>query len=885
MPGKHIPFATFRPYFHGLGVFLQRLPALVSCGILLAIAWFDLGGDYNVPSILWQHSDDYTLHACFLQFLNGLSISLLFGYVWLVAFVVEVHMRGKREIEAILPQPPNWLARVVDWLIPHRRESDDFSQQMRLYFALTWLPMLAAIAVPTCISLSTGEPFVLGQRWPFLIGVLTTFFIVLGAFRVSNDHWTKDRARSTRDLAFVLFVACAVGYLVLCYLNHTKRKLPDWLQTNYLPPFVSLCVLLGVLNGVAGSLWYFLRSRAIWGFTALTAIFICCNCYPYKLRFEALDYDNRLNLSDAEEPEAPPPGKPELAFTEPKGEALSSERRFLAAGCARLHAQLFRTNADIDFEKQTCEELFHRYRKLQLEVVDIALFKQLYPSQPESNPDDLDHLSYDKLFANYQKLRSDASSIEVIRFLRPWRENLASSDSATLPSYKPRLAVLAVTGGANRSAFWVNVVLDRIERELKGPGVHEGESRFPRHIRLVAGASGGMVGAAQYVCTLDDRGRHVRWDEIDGSWTIRKDKEGKPIPANLLDPFISADQVDYLTPVMNRIVFCDVPAAFVPTPYYMRDRGHCLEDCFNGTCHEMEQSFANLRDGEEAGWRPSIVFSPMQIEDGRRLLISNLPLAYLASSSGALLLGKDSYSSQRHGVRRSQFSKSPGPANDTNPPWMDLYARSAVELFRLFPEKVDQFKISTAARMNATFPYISPAVELPTDPPRRVVDAGYFDNYGINIAAGWITNHQKWLHDNTSGVVLIQLRDGRSYTSRRQLVNPDESPSQVSTGLAKSLQWLDSPLSGAEAAYVAVSSFRNDEQLQSLDRWFNRDSQRQSDRPFFTTVVFERPGQVGMNWNLDQDKVKTIRNGMDDESCKDNQEALGALKQWWGKGY
>jgi hypothetical protein len=844
-----------------------------------------LGGDYNVPSILWQHSNDYALHAHFVQFLNGLSIALLFGYVWLVTFVVEVRMRGKHDIAVIMPQPPNWLARLIDWLIPRRRDFDDFSQQMRLYFALSWLPLLAAIAVPTCVRFSTEETFVLGQRWPFLLGVATTFLIVVGACRVSNNRWPKDRARSTRDLAFILFLAFAACYFVLCYLNHTKRWLPDFLHTNYLPPFVSLCVLFGVLNGIAGSLWYFLRSRAIWGFTVLTAVFICCNWYPYKLRFEALDYDNLLNLSDAEEPEAPPPGKTELSFTEPKGEALAREHRFLAVGCARLHAQLFRTKADVDFDKETCEELFHYYRKFQLEVVDIALSKQLYPSQPEPDAVNLDHLGYDKLFSNYQKLRSEAASVEETRFLRPWRENLAASDSASLTNYKPRLAVLAVTGGANRSAFWVNIALDRIERELRGPGVPEGESRFPRHIRLIAGASGGMVGASQYVCTLDDRGRHVRWDEIDGSWTIRRDKEGKPIPANLLGPYIAAGPVDYLTPVMNRIVFCDVPASFVPTPYYMRDRGHCLEDCFNGTCHELEQSFASLRGGEEAGWRPSIVFSPMQIEDGRRLLISNLPLAYLASSSGALLLGKNSYSSQRPGVRRSQYSKRLEPSGDTDPPWMDLYARSAVELFRLFPDKVGQFKISTAARMNATFPYISPAVELPTDPPRRVVDAGYFDNYGINIASDWIANHQKWLHDNTSGVVLIQLRDGRSYTSRRQLVNPDESPSRLSTGLAQSLQWLDSPLSGAEAAYVAVSSFRNDEQLQSLDRWFNRDSQKRSDRPFFATVVFERPGQVGMNWNLDQDKVETILTGMDDESCKDNHEALDALKQWWGKGY
>ena len=62
-------------------------------------------------------------------------------------------------------------------------------------------------------------------------------------------------------------------------------------------------------------------------------------------------------------------------------------------------------------------------------------------------------------------------------------------------------------------------------------------------------------------------------------------------------------------------------------------------------------------------------------------------------------------------------------------------SRSAVEFFRLFPAAHDRFEVGTAARLSATFPYVSPGVSLPTDPPRRVVDAGYFDNYGVNLAA------------------------------------------------------------------------------------------------------------------------------------------------------
>ena len=44
--------------------------------------------------------------------------------------------------------------------------------------------------------------------------------------------------------------------------------------------------------------------------------------------------------------------------------------------------------------------------------------------------------------------------------------------------------------------------------------------------------------------------------------------------------------------------------------------------------------------------------------------------------------------------------------------------------------------------MSATFPFASPAVSLPMDVPRRVVDAGYYDNYGVDLATSWIYVNQ-----------------------------------------------------------------------------------------------------------------------------------------------
>ncbi len=61
---------------------------------------------------------------------------------------------------------------------------------------------------------------------------------------------------------------------------------------------------------------------------------------------------------------------------------------------------------------------------------------------------------------------------------------------------KPRLVLIATSGGGIRAAVWTAVVLDGLEREIGPP--------FRDHIRLFTGASGGMVGAALYVADFEN---------------------------------------------------------------------------------------------------------------------------------------------------------------------------------------------------------------------------------------------------------------------------------------------------------------------------------------------------------------------------------------------
>ena len=68
----------------------------------------------------------------------------------------------------------------------------------------------------------------------------------------------------------------------------------------------------------------------------------------------------------------------------------------------------------------------------------------------------------------------------------------------------------------------------------------------------------------------------------------------------------------------------------------------------------------------------------------------------------------------------------------------------------------------TALRMNATFPIVLPNVWLPSDPVIDVMDGGLRDNFGQETALRFLESFNDWLSENTSGVLIVQIRDRES---------------------------------------------------------------------------------------------------------------------------
>ena len=388
------------------------------------------------------------------------------------------------------------------------------------------------------------------------------------------------------------------------------------------------------------------------------------------------------------------------------------------------------------------------------------------------------------------------------------------------------LAVVAVSGGALRSAVWTMLVLERLDKELKVLG------DFGRHVRLITGASGGMLGAAAYVVGRANPGLFYA--------------EGKPIDKHKI-----LVQPQSLGAIAQQLALSDIPSILDPRGKD-EDRGRVLE----ATWHYLQGvSFGTLRDGEYDGRLPSLVFTPMLVEDGRRLLISNLDMAFACE------------------CRLSSGSADPAaPADSADD---RLLSRPAIELRRVFHERFFQMPVSTAVRISATFPYVSPAVSLPTKPARSVVDAGYYDNFGMNLACTRISEHRDWLKKNTSGVVLIQIRDHCGRKVLRHFRSPSERPDGLTDRgvlgrirrllerlncIRSALAFLSSPLAGYMTSRYSTSSFRNDGQIIELDRYFNKDSKDLCGPNFFKTVLFEfsQTDEVALNWQLIPQEVASL---------------------------
>ena len=273
---------------------------------------------------------------------------------------------------------------------------------------------------------------------------------------------------------------------------------------------------------------------------------------------------------------------------------------------------------------------------------------------------------------------------------------------------KPVLVVINTSGGGSRSATFTMNVLQHMDSLLQG--------QLMNKTFLITGASGGMIGASYY--------RELYREKV----------HGKPI--NLQDhQYVTHIAGDLLNPLFSSFVardlFAPAQTFSVGSYNYLRDRGYAFEVKLNAnTQGTLNKRLRDYADDEAAARIPLMFFNSVITRDGKKMLISTQPLRFM------MMPVQDS-------IKNAPVT---GP--------------DAVDFVNFFAKQNPyNLRFLSVLRMNATFPVVLPNVWLPSDPVIDVMDGGLRDNYGPETSLRFLGYMQSWIKENTSGVLIIQIRD------------------------------------------------------------------------------------------------------------------------------
>lgn len=299
--------------------------------------------------------------------------------------------------------------------------------------------------------------------------------------------------------------------------------------------------------------------------------------------------------------------------------------------------------------------------------------------------------------ANDSAVKSDSANF--ISILNKWKTKQHEE--------KPVMFILDVSGGGNRSADFTMNVLMQLDTLTNG--------RFFQHTFLITGASGGMIGAAYF--------RELYLQKLHGKInSLQQKKYLENISKDLLNPvFSSLVTRDMIGPLRN---------FHLNNNSYILDRGYAFEQKLNANTYNiLNKNLSDYKLPEQNATIPSMLFYSAITRDGRKLLVSTHPVRFMMRAV-----------------------KKPNHLNG--------YDIDGVDFQSFFknqdPEKI---RFLTVLRMNATFPFVLPNIEMPSSPRIDVMDGGFRDNFGHETSLRFIDVFKNWLKQNTFKVVIVEIRD------------------------------------------------------------------------------------------------------------------------------
>ncbi|WP_143960456.1 patatin-like phospholipase family protein [Litoribacter populi] len=292
----------------------------------------------------------------------------------------------------------------------------------------------------------------------------------------------------------------------------------------------------------------------------------------------------------------------------------------------------------------------------------------------------------------------------TLEILNTWRSKFPEGEN-------PKMVMVATSGGGQRAALWTVNVLQHIHTRTKG--------KLFERTRLISGASGGIIGAGffreLYLRSLED----PTLDITDFSYL-------QQISSDNLNPIIFTLLVNDLL-IRNR--YFDYNGR-----RYLQDRGYAFESQLNiNTKGILDKPIREYEQPERDALIPMMPVTPLIINDARKLFISPHSMSYMGISMGRA----DGWREKSQGIDFKRFYAS---------------------------HDADNLRFISALRMGATFPFITPNIQLPSDPQMEIMDAGLSDNFGVQDAMRFLYVFNDWISENTSGVVLVSIRDSEKFT-------------------------------------------------------------------------------------------------------------------------
>lgn len=288
---------------------------------------------------------------------------------------------------------------------------------------------------------------------------------------------------------------------------------------------------------------------------------------------------------------------------------------------------------------------------------------------------------------------------DYISYLESWKKQTGEE--------KPLLVIVNTSGGGSRSASWVYQVLRTCDSLSN--------FKSSKHIAMITGASGGTVGASYYRSLLLENYQTKKVDFNDKKYF-------EEISQDLLNKLSFAASTNDL--------FFRYQSSFEDSEYSY-DRAMAFESDLNeNTGQRLNKPLFYYKVFEKQGIIPNLILTPSVVNDARRVLISSLGLSFLMDSC------------------------SPSPEMNRVQENIDLH-------LLLKNQNAEKLRLSSALRMNASFPYVLPMTSLPTTPEIQLMDAGARDNFGTKITVQWLMRLESWISKNTRGVVILQIRDNK----------------------------------------------------------------------------------------------------------------------------